>query len=84
MQIEEVIAIAKTLRPDHPLLELKLVFAFDDHTHEISYSRNGYFDFSGKETFWGNSWEEALHYAGWKAKLPEDKCGGDGTYPTVT
>lgn len=74
MQIEEVIAIAKTLNPEF----WQAVFIAREKEKVIYSLEYDYVAYSG------TSWEEALRNAGWKGKLPEDKCGGDGTYPTVT
>lgn len=63
MTIEEVITIAKMLRPDFVTFS---VYGFDsEKAHRLLYDH---------ETFFGDSWEEALREAGWKG-LEENRNG---------
>jgi len=59
MTIEEVIAIAKTLRPDYRQISVGDPALYHDN-YRIEYGKYG------PIFYYGNSWEDALRSAGWK------------------
>lgn len=66
MQIEEVIAIAKTLRDNAHFIHLSSEMYVSESYSSQTYSLH-YLDADMKDVIYGGySWEEALHNAGWK------------------